>query len=141
MSVDIDRNKQLVKALKRVSTPENAGSGYTVDGYEVRVHPDLVARLRELMIYVPAARFEYVFGAPVLCTAAGMIFASVSGTVYLNLRLPKEADWGTHYEEYDELWRQGPAWARRRSHTQEDEDRLAALLREAYSAEVVMNEY
>jgi hypothetical protein len=134
MSVDFERNAQIVNALERVAVREHASSGYTVDGYEVRVHPDLVARLRELMTYIPNARFEYVFGTPTLCTAAGDIFATVNGTKYLSLHLPENAYWGTHYEEFGKLWRQGSAWTMGRPHSQEDEERFASLVGIAYSS-------
>jgi len=134
MSVGSQRNPQIVNALESAATLEHATSGYIVDGYEVRVHPDLVARLRELMTCIPNARFEYVFGTPVLCTAAGDIFATVSGNMSLNLHLPEDANWGIHYEEYGKLWRQGSAWTRGRPHTQEDEERLASLVGVAYSS-------
>lgn len=133
MPVDFDRNGEIIKALEKSAVRACSSSGYTVGGYEVRVHPDLVERLRELMIYCPKAQLEYVFGTPVLCTSAGDIFATVSGMRDLNVHLPEDVTWGRHYEEYGEPWRQGPAWARR-PHTQEYEKRIASVVVSAYSA-------
>ena len=38
MSIDFERNIQIVTALERAGVRANDSSGYTVDGYEVRVH-------------------------------------------------------------------------------------------------------
>jgi hypothetical protein len=120
--------------LHKTATPEGASTGYSVDGYEVHTHPDLVGRLRELIAYVPDAHFQYVFGIATLQTAASKIFAVARGTFSLCLYIDGETIWGRQYEEFGTPWRQGYAWARGRIHTKEDEELLAELVRRAYSS-------
>jgi hypothetical protein len=86
------------------------------------------------MVYTPGARFEYIFGTPTLQSAAGEIFATANGTFSLCLRLPGENDWGLDYEEFGTPWRQGSAWSIGRPHSKQDEERLAELVRIAYSS-------
>jgi hypothetical protein len=127
-------NDEVLTAVRRTAILEGPHSGYAVDGYEVRTHPDLVDRLRELMAYTPGARFGYVFGTPTLQNPTGEIFATASGTSSLYLRLEGDTDWGRPYEEYGAPWRQGNAWEMGRPHSKEAEERLARLVRVAYSS-------
>jgi len=127
-------NDPVKAALLRNATPEGPHSGYSVDGYEVHTHPDLVERLRELMVYAPGSRFEYVFGTPTLQNLKGDIFAAASGTFSICLRLEGENAWGRDYEEFGAPWRQGSAWSMGRRHSKEDEELLAKFVRIAYSS-------
>jgi hypothetical protein len=94
-------NAPVLAALRGRAIAENSKSGYTVDGYEVRTHPDVVERLRELMTYTPDAQFQYVCGTPTLSTPSGVIFATAGGTDALCLRLPGSFEWGHSYADYD----------------------------------------
>lgn len=133
--MNIDKsNSNVLNALQRTAVVENSRSGYTVDGYEVHTHPDLTQRLRELMVYTPGARFDYVFGTPTLQSTNREIFATAQGSSSLYLHLPDVTDWGRPFEEYGPPWRQGFAWAMGRPNTKEDEERMAQLLRIAYSS-------
>lgn len=131
---ETDFNSKVIAALRRTATPEGSRSGFTIGGYEVRTHPDLVDRLKELMAYTQDARFEYVFGTPTLQNAAGKIFAAAQGTSSLCLRLQGVNDWGHQYEGFGVAWRQGSAWPMGKPNTKEDEDRIAELVRMAYSS-------
>jgi hypothetical protein len=136
LTPDTATNAPVLNALRRRAVAENPKSGYTVDGYEVRTHPDVVDRLRELMTYTPdAQQFQYVFGTPTLSTPSGVIFATAGGTSTLCLRLPGAAEWGRSYGDYDgEPWRQGSAWGMGEPSAKEEEERFAQLLRTAYSS-------
>ncbi len=133
---DTATNAPVLRALRSIAVAENSKSGYTVDGYEVRTHPDVVERLRELMTYTPEAQFQYMLGTPPLNTPSGVIFATAGGTDGLCLRLPGGVEWGHSYPEYDaDTWRRGSAWGMGdpRTTEKEEEDRFAQLLRAAYS--------
>lgn len=134
MSIDLARNGQVFHYLKKWGQKENQRGGYSVGGYEVCVHPDLVDRLRQLAIATPKANFEYLFGTPVLTTLEGKIFASASGTSSLALYLPNNMTWGRRYEEFGEGWRQGSAWPKDLGHIPSADEMLSALLGEAYSS-------
>jgi hypothetical protein len=129
--IDTSANSQMVRYLRENAQPVHAHSGYAVDGFEVRTHPDLVSRLRDFMAYTPGARLEYAFGTPTLCTADGEIFATASGTSSLHLYLPNVTDWGWPFAEYGHPWRQGSAWNRLPSQT--DEDFFGRIARAAYA--------
>jgi hypothetical protein len=127
-------NAQVEEALQRASRREHSASGYAVDGYEVRAHPDLVDRLRDLMTYCPGSSFKYVFGTPTLSTAAGEIFATAFGTSSLCLRLPGISEWGRSYAEYGDAWKQGSAWILGRPPTKDDEEKLRRFVTAAYAS-------
>ncbi len=141
MPADFRKNANVLAALHAIATPKQKTPThpYVVDGYELHAQPDLVDRLRDLMAYAPAAQLEFAYGIPVLCTPAGRIFATAGGTNSLTLYLPEREIWGREYAEYGNPWREGPAWTRGRVHTSEDEERLAVLLRLAYSTAASMD--
>ena len=137
MTIDLRKNAAVLEAIQSFAKPKQRAKNdsYSVEGYELHAHPDLVDRLKELMTYTSGARLEFVFGIAVLCTPSGRIFATAGGTSSLELFLPDET-WGRPYPEYGKPWRTGRAWHAGAgiSHTQEDEAHYASLVRVAYSA-------
>jgi hypothetical protein len=131
MNLDRVENGPVLSALEKSARPEN--TGYTVDGYEVHVRPDLVTRLRELMGYATNAHFEYVFGNPVLCTTSRVIFAMASGTSSLALHLPENL-WGLPYEEFGKPWRASGRVDKKTTPNSEDEEHFPKLVIAAYSS-------
>jgi hypothetical protein len=136
MSIDFRKNANVLTAIQSSARAKarTEGDPYVVDGYELHAHPDLVDRLRSLMVYTPAATLEFTFGIPVLCTTAGRIFATAGGTNSLSLYLPEEEIWGRKSAEYGKPWRRGDAWTTGRPHTGKDEQSLIALLCLAFAA-------
>jgi hypothetical protein len=135
MPIDFRKNAKVLTELHGFAKPKQPTltDPYVEDGYELHARTDLVDRLRSLMEYTPGANFEFAYGIPVLCTPTGRIFATAGGTSSLQLYLPEEESWGQEYVEYGKPWRQGHAWAIGRSHTAQDEEQLATLLRRSYS--------
>jgi|ERR1051325_2379812 hypothetical protein len=136
MSIDFRKNANVLAAVQAFAKPKERTpiDPYVVDGYELHAHPDLVDRLKSLLVHTPGARLEFAFGIPMLCTRSGRVFASVGGTSSLSMFLPQDESWGETYPEFGASWRRGYAWARGRPHTAEDDIQIASLLRFAYSA-------
>ena len=114
MAIDLRKKAAVLEAIQSFAKPKQRAKNdsYSVEGYELHAHPDLVHRLKELMTYTSGARLEFVFGIAVLCTPSGRIFATVGGTSSLELFLPDEV-WRRPYPEYGKPWRTGRAWPTR----------------------------
>ena len=127
---------EAIEFLRRIAVPEGPHSGYTVEGYEVRTHPDLVERLRKLGEYAPGSKFVYTFGTPTLRTEGGRVFAIATGSSSLHLRLERNSGWGRPHEELAEPWRQGSAWKMGGPQSRTDEESLAEMVRSAFASAV-----
>jgi hypothetical protein len=136
MSIDFRKNANVLAAVQAFAKPKErtASDPYVVDGYALHAHPDLVDRLKSLLVHTPEARLEFAFGIPMLCTPAGRAFATAGGTSSLSVFLPENESWGIPYPEFGVPWRLGSAWARGRPHTAEDDIQIASVLCLAYSA-------
>ncbi len=133
MPLDFRKNANVVSHIYSFAKQKQptAADPYVVDGYELHARPELENRLKELAKDIPEAQFEYVYGIPVLYTAAGRVFATAGGTHYLDLYLPEGHDWGKPSDGYGEPWRTGYAWATASGSPSDQE--LHSLLRLAYS--------
>ena len=141
MPIDFQKNANLLAAVHALAKPKERppSDSYVVDGYELHAHPDLVDRLKNLLVHIPEARLEFAFGIPMLCAPTGRIFASAGGTSSISLLLPENESWGAPYPEFGALWRCGSAWARGRPHTAKDDIHLGSMLRLAYSTAAGMD--
>ncbi len=133
-TIDFRKNANVISAIYGLAKPKHGTTTdpFAADGYELHASDATVSRLQELLQYVPDSRFSYIYGIPVLSTSAGRIFATAGGTHYLYLFLPEDNTWGEPCEEYGKPWRVGRTRVVGRTHTQQDEENLAALLRIAY---------
>jgi hypothetical protein len=77
------RNARLLEVLKEGAVKETGGAG-DLDGYRLRTQRDLCELLRSLN---PAC-FGGAYGAPVLMSGRGVIFAVARGASYLVFRIP-----------------------------------------------------
>jgi hypothetical protein len=81
-------NKALFARLKensRAAAPDK-DSLWTIGGYEVRAHPDLVSILYDL-ISDGEVRKGSAYGGPVMANHRGLVFAFAGGTHYIFFRL------------------------------------------------------
>jgi hypothetical protein len=69
---------------------------------DLRCHPDLCERLHTLVEDLPAGRFRYLCGFPILTHDNGVVFAVAAGTTWMALRIPdgghgavERTRWGT----------------------------------------------
>lgn len=107
-SLSLPRNRAALGYLEtqRVASPHTNGL-WVKGGYSLSTHPDLCERLREL---AGSARFEYLYGRPVLLAANGVIVAFAAGTNILCVRAPRAGiDPRLVVDEPPDL---GPEWTR-----------------------------
>jgi hypothetical protein len=76
------------KENSRVAAPDK-GSMWTMGGYEVRAHPDLVSILYDL-IDDNGVRKGWAYGRPVMANRQGLVFAYAGGTHYIFFKLGAE---------------------------------------------------
>jgi hypothetical protein len=141
MSIDFRKNANVLTAVHAFARPKQRTptDPYVEDGFELHATPELIDRLKTLLAQGPGARLEFAYGTPMLCTSAGRVFATAGGKYSLYLYLPEEEMWGEPCPEYGKPWRAGYAWTRGRPHTNEDEERLASLVRFAYSSAMAID--
>lgn len=77
-------------AIARVAGPgarARPGEPYAIDGWELRAHPDLEERLRQLAEGPPGASVAVLRGLPVIVDRDGIVCVAAAGTSGLLLRL------------------------------------------------------
>lgn len=116
MSIDFRKNANVLAAVQAFAKPKERTpeDPFVVDGYELHAHPDLVDRLRDLLVHVREAKLEFAVGIPMLVTPTGRVFATAGGTSSLSLLLPEGEVWEDQYPEFGKQWRSGCAWTRGR---------------------------
>lgn len=82
--------------------PRTLRTHHRVRAQDLRCHPDLCERLHALAEDLPAGRFRYLCGFPILVHDNGVVFGVAAGTTWMALRIPdaghgavERTQWGT----------------------------------------------
>ncbi len=104
MKLDRDKNPSFDAWIREQvpGDPRTLRTHHRVRTEDLRCHPDLCERLHTLAEDLPAGRFRYLCGFPILVHDNGVVFAVAAGTTWMALRIPdgghgavERTRWGT----------------------------------------------
>ena len=104
MKIDRDKNPTFEAWMREQAhrEPRTLRTHQRARTEDLRCHPDLCERLHALAEDLPAGRFRYVCGFPILVHDNGVVFAVAAGTTWMALRIPdrghgavERTRWGT----------------------------------------------
>jgi len=117
MKIDPEKNPSFEPWIREQASrePRRLRTRRRVRTDDLRCHPDLCTRLHTLTEDLPAGRFRYLCGFPVLLHDNGVVFAVAAGTTWMALRIPdgghgavERTRWGTRGLGHD--WVDADPW-------------------------------